>query len=298
MRAFFSFIKFKYDFLLLLAVKPKSVSRLHKNIQVQTARPIQNTLTTMNIQSIQEQTNQLISLNNSGTCYHMACRFDEAIGVFRQTLKSTQALLQDEHMSSLAENDVCPRSSDSPRVKMTFLHPTSNPPDFCSQDACIFVFQGAILIEGIESSTNNHPSLFAVLSSIALVAMYNIGVSCHLSGLGRSCTIRLKRAIQYYQSAYKLQMQPSIREACTSLLPAMSILNNVGTIYHLLNDPSESQKFMRHLLTAITWYRETQDRSTPRTCTENSRSVQHSLNGFWGNVACLILRDLHVAAAA
>jgi hypothetical protein len=115
--------------------------------------------------------------------------------------------------------------------------------------------------------------------------MYNLALANHLDGLQRQCIERLRRAVTYYEASYKLQMHQSL---VLSVVHGMSILNNIGTIYQVLNDQQASNKFFQRLLSTMT-------------CLRDSGvvdSTEKSWNGFWSNVTSLMLTITCAAAAA
>eukprot|EP00934_Nitzschia_sp_Nitz4_P000097 Nitzschia sp. Nitz4//scaffold94_size78252//6564//7331//NITZ4_005456-RA/size78252-processed-gene-0.1-mRNA-1//1//CDS//3329560344//97//frame0 len=255
----------------------------------------------MDNQAFHQTTQQLVALINTGAGRLRNQQYEEAIGYFQQTLEATQRLLsQSQHASVLTDLDSCPcRGYSTPRVAMTFLYTppaaTSSPSASAGDCSSKFVFEGPLQIDRIDNAFHNSRSLFVVLSSVALVALYNLGLSNHLSGLDQQCELRLKKAIKYYQSAYALQLQDAVREACTSLLPVMAILNNMGMIFLILDKPVDSQKFLGRLLVAMTGLREIRYEGLVNV---HCHEMKTSLEGFWGNVTRLILRDPSTAPAA
>jgi hypothetical protein len=117
--------------------------------------------------------------------------------------------------------------------------------------------------------------------------MHNLALANHLSGLQTQCKVRLQRAVKYYELSYKLEM---MQQAAVNIcfVHAMSVLNNIGTIYRLLDEQEASTKFFQHLLSNMAFLRETGE----------ACPLEHSWGGLWSNVTSLLLRNSCTARAA
>jgi hypothetical protein len=227
------------------------------------------------------QERRAASLNNQGVASLLNENYDEAISFFFSSLKITRSQIRE---SINASTYYCPRSGDlqCSTSKFTFLDPKF---PYCGPqhpNPASFVSQRVIAV----SDFDPNEGAFSSLSIIANVALYNFALASHLSGLQKKCVVRLQRALRCYELSYKLQMQ---KTAKISPVPAMSVLNNIGTLYRLLNHQETSNKFFQHLLSAMVFFRETG---------ETDCIVEDTLSGFWSNVMSLILKNPCTAGAA
>jgi hypothetical protein len=224
---------------------------------------------------------QAASLNNQGVDSLFNENYDEAISFFFSSLKTTRSQIRE---STNASTYYCPRSGDLQCSTTNFNFLDTKYP-YCGPqhpDPAPFVSQRVIAV----SDFDPNEGAFSSLSIIANVALYNLALASHLSGLQNMCVVRLQRALRCYELSYKLQMQ---KTAKISPVPAMSVLNNIGTIYRLLNHQETSNKFFEHLLSAMVFFRETG---------ETNCMVEDTLSGFWSNVMSLMLKNPCTAGAA
>jgi hypothetical protein len=226
------------------------------------------------------QERRAASLNNQGVASLLNESYDEAISFFFSSLKTTRSQIRE---STNASTYYCPRSGDlqCSTTKFNFLDPKYPHCGPRHLNPASFVSQRVVAVSDFDPDEGAFS-----LSIIANVALYNLALASHLSGLQKKCVVRLQRALRCYELSYKLQMQ---KTAKISPVPAMSVLNNIGTIYRLLNDQETSNKFFQHLLSAMVFFRETG---------EPDCMVGDTLSGFWSNVMSLILKNPCTAGAA
>lgn len=109
-----------------------------------------------------------------------------------------------------------------------------------TNDLCIFL--NPIKIEG------QLPQI-KVRKSISLIALFNLAVCNHRSGILHNMdTGLLRKALQMYEMAYAIQMQEGID---MTLTPTMIIMSNVGHIHKILGNKDNSVQCFQHLLSTI-----------------------------------------------
>jgi hypothetical protein len=138
-----------------------------------------------------------------------------------------------------------------------------------------FISRGVIVI------AQSNPLDLSVLNlcKLATITIYNMAVANHMAGLQHRDVKKLKHALEYYEVAYKLQCQEPLSATSTNRhTHILSILNNAGAIYRLLNEHDKSNMFFRDLLTKLSFLKETGyvDESWDR------------WNGMWGNILLLV----------
>lgn len=210
-----------------------------------------------------------VSLNNGGAFYLLNKDYAQAIALFRNSVRVTKELLGHARRLEMNQRSLLPDFRFEFRDAGNFQHQTTDQSQNTPDDS--FVSRSVVVI------TQSDPMDVSVLClyKISMITVYNLALASHLSGLQSRCMKRLKRALEYYEISYKLQMQEPLSQKPTHVL---SILNNVGAIYRLLHEHEKSNMFFRHLLSKMTHLKET-------------GSVEENLdrwNGFWSNIIGLV----------
>jgi tetratricopeptide (TPR) repeat protein len=120
-----------------------------------------------------------------------------------------------------------------------------------SSDEKMFVFRNPLLVS--EKRTDS----FQVSAKTSLVALYNLAIGYHLSGLQNQCAKRLKQALSYYELSYKMLLD----EQHVVVSQAMIILNNIGQIHRLLQNEEGAKSCFQYLLTTMMFVQQTGEAS-------------------------------------
>jgi tetratricopeptide (TPR) repeat protein len=208
-----------------------------------------------------------VTMNNQGVSMIQERRYEDAIDCFisavqhiNQVLETTRGL--PERPSSM----VCLLQDN---------HQVLSVP--VSSDEKMFVFRNPLLVS--EKRTGS----FQVSAKTSLVALYNLAMAYHLSGLQNQCAKRLKQALSYYELSYKMLLD----EQHVVVSQAMIILNNIGQIHRLLQNEEGAKNCFQYLLTTMMFVQQTGEASR----------IQN-WDSFLSNVLDLIVQGPFPASAA
>jgi tetratricopeptide (TPR) repeat protein len=240
----------------------RASSRSHHNIFFVWTLP---TSTTMNQASLNRSL--FVTMNNLGVSLIEEGRYDDAIDCFITAV---------QHINQVLETTGgFPEQPSSMVCLIQDHHQVLSVP--ISSNEKMFVFRNPLLVS--EKRTGS----FQVSAKTSLVALYNLAMGYHLSGLQNQCAKRLKQALSYYELSYKMLLD----EQHVVVSQAMIILNNIGQIHRLLQNEEGAKNCFQYLLTTMMFVQQTGEASR----------IQ-SWDSFLSNVLDLIIQGPFPASAA
>ena len=220
-------------------------------------------------------TAKIIQSNNTGCLFMMNGQYEQAITLFRNAVRINKEVLNQSRRLNLppplAPHEVLFEFRETNRPMATSGNKNKEP-----LDGNTFISRGVMVI------VQSNPLDLSVLNlcKLAIITIYNLAAANHLSGLQERDMKKLKHALEYYEVAYKLQCQEPLSSTSNNRHShVLSILNNVGAIYRVLNDHEKSNVFFRHLLSKLSFLKDT------------GGHVDENLdrwNGMWGNILLLV----------
>lgn len=211
-------------------------------------------------------TSKIVQCNNSGALYMLNGNFAQAATVFRNAVRLTKQVLNHSRRMNV------PKPTQGPELVFEFQDAGRS--SISSSSSKSFVSRGVIVI------AQNNLSDISVLNlyRISMIAIYNLALANHLSGLEDRDMKKLKKALEYYEVSYKLHLQEPLSPSHRKQTHVLSIVNNVGSIYRLLHEHEKSNMFFRHLLSKMS-------------AMKDSGHIDESMdrwNGFWSNIIELV----------
>ena len=188
-------------------------------------------LAMMNHQSAIQQNNLAVSLIAAGD-------FDAAINHLSNALKTYKQVVPDadEHDHPAATNcslDECMAQSAA-KAKSVSMDEEEN---------VHYMYQQAIHIPlNIEFSYQS-----TIMVSVMII--FNLALANQLSAVGSNKSqSQLKKATKLYELAFNLQRDENF---ANNVFFSMATVNNIGLIYHKLNDRETGNKYFEHLLSTL-----------------------------------------------
>jgi tetratricopeptide (TPR) repeat protein len=212
---------------------------------------------------------------NLGVEMYEAGHFQEAVVAFADALAITKQMeyWDDDMEDDGDDNDDCVASQPAEPFQ----------PQFGRNETChtsasdLSIFLNPIKI------VSPLPQI-RVRKTLCLIALFNLAICNHHSAIQRNMEhSQLRKALQFYELAYAIQMQEGID---MTLSPTMIIMSNVGHIHKILGNSDNAMQCFQHLLSTIMFLVEA-----------GEREHIFEFDGFFENILKTIYANSPAAAA-
>ena len=175
---------------------------------------------------------------NLGVSYYEEGKYEAALGLFVEALSVSKSALRFESF------DGCSSSSLIDDMKVPLQPEIRGNHMFSIDDSNIMIFLNPMSVPPIKNLPRGRP-----YNLLTMITVYNMAICHHREAIRRNMDRHsLRKALQYYELAYSIQVNERID---MTLTPSMVIMSNVGHIHKILGHDEYANRCFQYLLATL-----------------------------------------------